>query len=500
MSRRSCFPSPRLLSVLLAAGIGLGGCATTTFTDSDPAYRLQAEPQTLPAAVPGSARVAVRWTQVITPAAQSLLEEHWVPNSNDVIWNNPVSLSRSDSRPQAYQEIPSDSAYYAAEFARFLGRRIPLADISLEPLILDVENGRFIYKPLVRNRFPAQMVVDLWMAPLTHRNVHPAMQITYSVATAGLASPATCGVLAFKPVRNIMPAFDAQDCGRYEPRDVPHPDLIYGFATEQSEFSTPIPLKQGVPFSPGLAVGFPPTYETFTSPYLEKSGAAQFDAVKDLSNPTLEELAKDVADGLGRIDPAQATQVAWRHYVAVYDPPLAQRLQSGAMQPTDAGKLQFIAQLADAERAWVGAQDQAVLKTLLDGNFGKSFRATRLAMDKQYQKEQMMGWASAIAMMGTMGAASALGSAGSSMAAMQANMQAMQIAAQSMSDSQQASEAFYQQFGAEIAARQQVVEVNYSGTVVKVQAENLGKLYAELTQLYQSRVSGVAPKKTARKK
>lgn len=494
---------PRLSSLRLAAlllSVGLGGCATKSFQSSDPAYRLQAEPQSLPAAVPGSARVAVRWTQVISPAAQKLLQEHWVSNYNDVVWNNPMSLSESHSRPQAYQEIPPDSAYYAAEFARLLARHVPAADITLEPRALDVQDGQFVYKPLVRNRFPTQMTVDMWMAPNAFATVQAFMQATYSVSTAGLASPPTCGVLAFKPVRNLMPTFNAQDCGKYEARDTPHPDLIHGFSTDQPKFDMPLPLKQGVPFATGQAVGFPPTYEAFSSAYLEKSGSPQFDASKDLSNATLEELARVVADGLSRIDPALSTQAAWNRYVALYEPSLAQRLQTGQTQPGDTGKLQFIAQLADAERAWVAAQDQAVLKNLLDGEFGKSFRATRLAMDKQYNRQQMMGWASMLTMAGAGLVSGALGGAGSSMAAMQANMTAMQTATQYMADAQQSSDAFYQQFGSEIAARQQVTEINYGGKVVRVQAGNLDKLYAELGQIYRARFLESGQKKMAARK
>lgn len=491
MPRPTARLSLRLLALLLSAG--LGGCATSSFQSSDPAYRLQGAPQPLPAAVPGSARVAVRWTQVISPAAQKLLEEHWVGNINDVIWGSPIAMSKSDARPQAYLEIPPDSAYYAAEFARLLARHVPAADITLEPLALDAQDGRFVYRPLVRHRFPAQMSVDMWITPKTHRNdIRASMQVSYSVSTAGLASPATCGVLAFKPVRNLMPAYRAEDCAALEARDSPHPDPIYGFATDQPEFATPIPLKAGVPFASGQAVGFPPTYEAFTSAYLEQSGAPGFNATRDLGNPTLEELARTVADGLGRIDTTLATRAAWSRYVALYDAPLAQRLPAGPAQGADGERLQFIARLADAERAWVAAQDQAVLKSLLDGDFGKSFRATRLAMDKQYQRQQMMAFASMLTMAGAGLASGALGGAGSSMAAMQANMTAMQTALQFTADTQQSSSAFYSAFGSEIAARQQVSEIDYGGKVVRVQADNLDKLYAELDKLYRTRFLSAA--------
>ncbi|MBR8652538.1 hypothetical protein KDH83_04340 [Achromobacter sp. Marseille-Q0513] len=491
-------PSWRL--AVLALCVGLGGCTATSFQSSNPAYRLQAEPQDLPAAVPGSARVAVRWTQATTPAAQDLLRQYWVNNYNRVIWNNPLGISESDSRPQAYQEIAPDSAYYAAEFARLLARRMPAADIVLEPLALDVQDGRYVYRPLVRNRFPAQMVVDLWVAPNTFSAVMAYMRATFSVSTAGLASAPTCGVLAFQPVSNIMPESGAADCAALEARDVPHPDLIHGFSSSDPKFSASLPLKPGVPLEPGLAVGYPLTYETFTSAYLEKSGEAGFNAGQDLNNPTLEDLAKTVADGLSHIDAALSTQVAWGSYVGLYDPQLAQRLRAGPVPQADMVRLQFIAKLADAERAWVAVQDQAVLERMLDGEFGKSFRATRLAMDKAYNRQQMMGWASMLTMAGAGLASGALGGAGSGMAGLQANMTAMQTAVQYMADAQQSSQAFYQQFGSEMAARQHVAEIDYGGKVVRVQADNLDKLYTELGRLYQARFGAAAAGKTASRK
>ncbi len=473
------------MAVLIA--LGLAGCSTASFQTSDPAYKMQSAPAVLSTRASGSARVAVRWTQIVTPAAQSLLEANWVPRHNDVIYGNSISLDGSNTLPAAHQSMAADSAYYAAEFTRLLGRRIPAADIVMEPLALDAQDGKFVYKPLVRNRFPAQLVVDLWTVPRTHFSPHPYATIVYSIATSGLASPATCGVLGFKPSRNVMPAFDKANCVQSEARDVPRPDLIHGFEGKESAFATPLPLKQGVPLQPGLAVAFPQTYEEFTAQYLETSGATGFDAQKNLFNPTLEELSKVVADGLSRIDARSAVLPGWSSYVAIYDAPLAQRLQTGAEQSNDAEKLRFITRLADAERAWVTAQDEAVLKTLLDGNFGKSFRATRFALDQAQTRQTMMSMASMFAMVGTMGAASALGSAGSSVAAMQANMAAMQIAAQSLSDQQQSSDAFYRQFGSELAARQQVAEIDVGGKVIQVQADNLNKLYAELDLIYQSR-------------
>lgn len=478
-----------------AAALCLGACSTTNFSSMDAAYKQQG---TVAAVQPltGSALVVVRWPQAVTESAQALLKPNWVSRYNDLVWNNPVSIMGFDGIHDAYQGIPAGSIYYAAEFTRLLGRYIPSADIALEPLILDAENGKLVYRPLVRNRFPARMVVDLWDVPLTHKgSTHGSAQVIASVSTAGLASAKTCGVLAYKPALNIMPAFDAAACPALEARDVPHPDVIYGFAGDSWDYSTPIPTKAGVPLAPDAAVAFPQTYEPFSKAYYEASAAPDFDADGKLRNETLDNLARVVADGLTRIDAAQATRVAFDAYVARYDKPLAERLAARTPAPGDEAKLKLISQLADAERKWVAAQDRALVAKLLDGAYGKSFRAMRLAKEKQGARQQMMSMAGAFAMAGAGMASGAFSGAGAFNAQM-GNTMALQAAMQYYSVSGQATTAFYEQFGAEMAAQDRLVQIEIGGKQIGLQADNRARLYEEAGKIYQTAFGGAteAPK------
>ena len=189
----------------------------------------------------------------------------------------------------------------------------------------------------------------------------------FSVSTSGLAAPKTCGLLAFKPKDITRPAYDASRCAAMEARDVPHPDAIYGFASETATFDTATPTKTALPFSTEAAVAFPGGHLQFDKRYLEASARDDFDARQALSNDMLDNLARAIADGLGRIDGNLATRAALVSYVRQYDAPLAGRLAENTTTTADAARLKLISQLADAERKWVHAQDARVVNQVLDG-------------------------------------------------------------------------------------------------------------------------------------
>lgn len=491
-SQRSPWFRHAMRAVALAAMAGtLAGCAVS-YSNLDSSYKHQGTVAPVKP-VPGSALVAVRWPQAISPAAQALLRKNWVVQYNEIITGNPVSIMRSDGMEDSFMGIPSLSLYYASELTRLLGQYLPADAIVLEPQALDVEDGKLVYRPLVRNRFPVAMVVDLWDPPSPFKRVvWSSTTAEFSVSTSGLAAPKTCGALAFKPKDITRPQFDATRCPDLEARDVPHPDAIYGFATDTVAFDTATPTRPGLPFSPDAAVAFPAAYLKFDMRYLEASARDDFDASRNLSNDMLDNLARAIGDGLGRIDPALATRVAFVGYVNRYDPELAARLRDNTTTQADAAKLKLITQLADAERKWAHAQDKRVVSQVLDGPYGKSFRATRLARQKQADKQEMIGWASALAMAGAGLASGAFAGAGAFNAQL-GNTMALQATMQYYSQSEQASNAFYEQFGGELAAQDRMVEVTVGGKTLQLQADNRTRLYEEAGKLYASAFSTPAP-------
>lgn len=487
--------SHALLRPLAAAvmALTLAGCASSvSYSQLDSGLKQQGAMAPV-AALPGSALVAVRWPQAITPAAQALLEQTWVVQYNELLTGNPVSIMRSDGVHDSYMGIPALSIYYAAELTRLLSRYVPADAVVLEPQVLDAEDGKLVYRPVVRNRFPVAMVVDLWDPPSPFKRLVWASTATeFSVSTSGLAAPKTCGLLAFKPKDITRPAYDASRCAAMEARDVPHPDAIYGFASETATFDTATPTKATLPFSAEAAVAFPGGHLQFDKRYLEASARDDFDARQALSNDMLDNLARAIADGLGRIDANLATRAALVSYVRQYDAPLAGRLAENTTTTADAARLKLISQLADAERKWVHAQDARVVNQVLDGAYGKSFRATRLAKQKQADKQEMIGWASALAMAGAGLASGAFAGAGAFNAQL-GNTMALQATMQYYAQSDQASAAFYNQFGGELAAQDKLIEVTVGGKTLQLQADNRARLYEEAGKLYVSAFAAPAP-------
>lgn len=470
----------------LASGTMLAGCTTTpSFSESDAALKHSGVIATSDA-YPGSARVAVRWTQEVTPAAQDVIKPRWLTNFSNAVFGRDVSQEiLRDKLPTSYASIPVGSLYYAAEFARLLARHIPSQDIVLEPLVLDAKDGKLFYRPLVRNRFPVLTVVNLWDAPPTFSSGMTGWSVVISsAATAGLASPATCGVLLVRPARNLMPSYDASSCPSLESRDTPIPDIVYGFEEQPHDFKMGIPIKSSLPVSPGTAVLLPQAYENFTPAYFKASAADGFDAKKSIENPALENIAKVVADGLARLDPALATQVAFARYVALYDPALSQRWSAHELADGDQARLAVITKLAEAERKWVSAEDGRMVERVLDGSFGKSFRANRLAANTHFERQQAMAWASALSMAS---AAAVSGTFTGGVGNMQlGNSMAMQAFSNYYASTDQANNSFFEQFGDEISARNQFVSIELSGKLIKLNASNRQKLAEETLAIYRS--------------
>ena len=150
---------------------------------------------------------------------------------------------------------------------------------------------------------------------------------------------------------------------------------------------------------------------------------------------------------------------------------------------------------ADYERDWISKnQDKPLSDAVINGPFGKSFRSTRLAKQEakdSQERRDMIGTVLAVA-----GGAAAMGAAtaasSSALNAVQtAALQATSLAGLSMamnyamSDPASVQSDFYSHFGAELAARDQVLDVTIDDKVIKVNASNRETLLNDLKRAYQ---------------
>ena len=212
-------------------------------------------------------------------------------------------------------------------------------------------------------------------------------------------------------------------------------------------------------------------------------------------------MAAAVRQGLSQYDLDKALRVERLRYVAEYDPELAKRLATlpslnaedaaNGMSTEDRVRLQQIYKLADYERDWISKNQDKPL--VINGPFGKSFRSTRLAKqeakDSQERREMIgvlavgLGGAALGAAAGaTSGALNAVQTVALQTTAQVAQGMAMNLV---MSDPARAQSDFYSHFGAEIAARDQVLDVTINDKVIKVNASNREALRNDLKRAYQ---------------
>ena len=420
----------------------------------------------------------------------------------------------SSCSENSYKELADGSIYYAAELYRKLVKYLPAKDVLLEPQYLTVKSGKLQLMPLVDSKVPVVFVINFFDLPNVSDKLADSGDLgdgalirpRFNVTTSGLASPKTCGAVAATDMPLELPAFNEKICATLSARQALQPVVWEYYSGKSHTALADVPVRREVPFTPNQFLVYPYLLEEFDDEHVEASAVPTFKAdEKNSPNRSFELLAAAVKQGLSQYDIDKALRVERLRYVAEYDPELAKRLATltrlnaedaaNGMSTEDRVRLQQINKLADYERDWIsGNQDKPLSDAVINGPFGKSFRSTRLAKQEaiiDHDRREMIGAVFAVA-----GGAAALGAAAAASstalnavqtAALQATSQAGLSMAMNfaMSDPTHAQSDFYSHFGAELAARDQVLDVTINDKVIKVNASNRETLRNGLKRAYQ---------------
>jgi hypothetical protein len=192
-------------------------------------------------------------------------------------------------------------------------------------------------------------------------------------------------------------------------------------------------------------------------------------------------MARVIAQAATKMDLAALTEGAWAEYASYYDA----GLRPGAADAQSAAKRRAIGELAQAEKQWTIKQDEKIAQALLDGSFGKTFRQRRVVDAALRQQQHSRGMAAAMSMY-SVGMSAGLGGAGAVN-----NMALVQGLGKNFSEQAESYRAVMDQvraeLGPEVAARDQMVQVQITGGPKQVSADSRARLREQLRQLYRER-------------
>ncbi len=486
---------------LLVVSIALNGCSTWWKDSKDLGNEFVPVTKGAVPVTSGHAWVALRFPVAIDQSADALLNKNWVEGT--------IATGISDPHDAAgsYKELADGSMYYAAELYRKLIKDIPAKDVLLEPQYLTVKSGKLQLLPVADSKVPVVFAVNFFELPefMSLRNSFGESRPQFNVMTSGLVSPKTCGAVATSGLFAKMLSFNEKNCITLSARQALQPMIWEYYSGKSDATLADVPVRKEVPFTPNQLLIYPKLWEDFDDEYVEAAAAPTFKAdEKNSPNRTFELLAAAVRQGLSQYDLDKALRVERLRYVAEYDPELAKRLATltslnaedaaNGMGTEDRVRLKQIYKLADYERDWISKnQDKPLSDAVINGPFGKSFRSTRLAKQeaKDSQERREMIGVLAVGLGGAALGAAAGATSGALNAvqtvALQTTAQVAQGVAMNlvMSDPASAQSDFYSHFGAELAARDQVLDVTINDKVIKVNASNRETLRNDLKRAYQ---------------
>ncbi|MGB3275458.1 MAG: hypothetical protein WBA82_04645 [Castellaniella sp.] len=367
----------------------LGGCATHV-------ANLPAEMNPQPVAhqmqMPEGAIVSIQFPLVTSPAALAQLKEKYACRYNDFL-NHPFSSCGNSSFSSRYVPLLAEqSTYYAAELKTILGRYMDIDRVRLEPFVLDYAQGRFVNRPVLAAPGVSTLIIELYDLPsaLT-ATAGSGYTPTFNIRTAASQSPATCGNLVMVAGHHQFYKPQAEDCRNLAVRDAP------AFAPLHYYSAKTTPLTDYPKHKKALQAGFVTTSESVWEKnqdmYLKRSIEEGFTVTSDtIQNDTSDWIARMAVHALGQIDLPAVYRQSLTGYVHRYDPALAERVANQTPQPNDARNLAIIEKLLSAENDWLLAQDNALQQSILNGNYGKSFRQSRRLLADGYDKAQGLGW------------------------------------------------------------------------------------------------------------
>ncbi|MCD2453594.1 hypothetical protein GO003_024750 [Methylicorpusculum oleiharenae] len=488
------------MSIVVVSRVSLiliAGCAGVSSKNIPDAFQVK-NTVNIPTPIPGSALVAIRWPVAMDEKAQTIFEDNYVsgwesyvsalsPSIGAVMIFGKITIGGWIARAQfdhsAYKKIPEDSTYYAMEFYRQLSKYIPESQILLEPQLLTANSGSLKITSLVVSKIPVSFTVDLYQLP--HVTPTPFIDPKIAIKTGGLASPKTCGAVSSEDSYIKIEKFIESVCKGLSSRNARQPELLDHFYSENeriNEFSD-VPVREKLPLTPNELMLFPRIGENFSDEYIVQSAAPTFDSNKNtLQNRAIEIHVQALVDGISRYDLKKATQAGFFEYVAEYDKPLSDKIMLEAIESEeDQNRIAVITQLADLEKQFITKQDKLIADNILDGAFGKSFRATRLGYLEMVKQEEDASKAQLNSLaMSTVKSGALTGNFNY----LEMVTNSLQSEIQYQSKLSEIEQSFYSQFGADLDARQRFLEVNIAGRTRTINASDRQSLRKELKQIY----------------
>lgn len=486
----------KTLWMLIALLMLITGCSFPILSTEVPSAFLTQSNQTVKNTAPGSALVAIRWPVAIDDNARTMLKANVGSGRAARVRKMAPYLYFNDlfcffcshwlSLNGAFEDTPDNSTYYAMELYRAINKHIPENQILLEPQYFTTSDDKLIFSPLNKNVLPVAFVVDISIEDRGASS--PYYEPILTIKTSGNASPLTCGALAESFDVIEVKDFISSDCQKLSSRESRSPNYWdYWFSNKSSEL-TPVKTQQKIPLEPNIMIEFPCIYEFPSAEYISVSALPSFNSKTGLKNLSLEIFANALSDGIKHFDLNKATQIGFAEYAGEYDVGLKEKLMSNAtLSKEEQIRVAAITYLAGKEKEWVTAQDKRIADTILDGPFGQSFRATRLAIKDQSERQQQADMAMAMSMVAA-SANNGLLTGGHHTAAqsIQGLTTAMSILVQHQATIQALENTFYSQFGDEIAMRNQLLEMDFNGQTSHITAKNKEELRNELKRMYHN--------------
>ncbi|MFC4299792.1 hypothetical protein ACFO0J_17255 [Castellaniella hirudinis] len=478
---RDGWTRPAGLAVSGVALALLGGCATHV---ANLPAGMNPQPAAHQMQMPEGAIVSIQFPLVAAPAALAQLNEEYACRYNDFL-NHPFSSCGNSSFTNRYVPLLAEhSTYYAAELKTILGRYMDIDRVRLEPFVLDYAQGRFINRPVLEAPGVSTLIIELYELPSAMtETVGSGYTPTFNIRTAASQSPETCGNLVMVAGHHPFYKPQADDCRDLTVRDAP------AFAPLHYYSAKTAPLTDYPKHKKALQAGFVTTSESVweknQDKYLKLSTEEGFMATSDtIQNDTSDWIARMAVHALEQIDLPAVYRQSLAGYVRRYDPALAERAANQAPQPNDARNLAIIEKLLGAENDWLLAQDDALQQSILNGNYGRSFRQSRRLLADGYAKAQGLGWMQVGAVLAG-GFSSGLFGGATAYNPMALSSHVINTEALFAQRSESLSQALLQELvpGAELRAK--AIDVTIEGMKTSISGESQDDIHRQLQAIYK---------------
>jgi len=374
----------RLRFFLAIVGLmSLAGCRTATKYAADTKFKVEKTTVDLSALAPGRIPVEIRWPAAVAPEVLELLAEHATDQTIKADGTNFKNYcDKAICNLANLVKTAELNTYYVMELFALIKHDNPDLQVVLTPMIITVDrNSR---EPRI---FPAQpakvassVVINFFEVPDTFDRPSVHSWPNMNVKVASRYQPASCGYISSMRMGRHVGGGKA-GCVNSPARDEGAFDMIKFFtgdvALEQPWFET----TKTPAIGSGVSVLFPEWYVFFKDPYVSDSTKPGFVANgSTIFLPHIRDYARLSLQVFGSIRWATFGSAEDLDIIKFYDPGLHSRLESvKPLSEKDDRNVQLIAKLADAEIKWAAAKSDFIADEVLNGPFGRSFRAERRA-------------------------------------------------------------------------------------------------------------------------